>query len=58
MILLFNIAHVTSEFGQEVTKKKFEDIVKKCNQKCRDKDKLEIKDKENLLYDYFLPKIS
>ena len=52
MILLFNIAHVTSEFGQEVTKKKFEDIVKKCNQKCRDKDKLEIKDKENLLYDY------
>ena len=53
MILLFNIAHVTSEFGQEVTKKKFEDIVEKCNQKCRDKDKLEIKEeKENLLDDY------
>ena len=43
------IAAVAARFGKEETRKNFDVIQRKLNQKCRDKDKSEsAADKENL----------
>ncbi len=45
---------VASEFGKETTKQKFEEIIEKCNQKCRDKEKLKLDDNSESLLDTLL----
>lgn len=48
-LVSYLIAAVAARFGKEETRKHFDIIQKKLNQKCRDKDKSEsAADKENL----------